>query len=71
MLRIILESVGKPNLIPTQNGFSDFLKAFLLNIFFIYISNAISKAPYTLLPACFPTHPVPLPGPGIPLYCGI
>jgi hypothetical protein len=43
----------------------------LLGIFFIYISNAIPKVPYTLPPPCFPTHPLPLLGPGIPLYCGI
>ena len=24
--------------------------------------------PYTLPPPCSPTHPLPLPGPGIPLY---
>jgi hypothetical protein len=36
---------------------------FLLDIFFIYISNVIPKVPYTL--------PLLLPGPGIPLYWGI
>jgi hypothetical protein len=46
-------------------------KSFLLDIFFIYISNAIAKAPYTLLLPCSPTHLLPLPGPGIPLYWGI
>jgi hypothetical protein len=45
-------------------------KAFLLDIFFNYISNAIPQIPYLLLP-CSPTHPLPLPGPGIPLYWGI
>jgi hypothetical protein len=44
---------------------------FLLDIFFIYISNAITKVPYTLLPPCSPTHPLPLLDPGVPLYCGI
>jgi hypothetical protein len=44
---------------------------FLLDIFFIYISNAIPKVPYTLHPPCSPTHPLPLLGPGIPLYWGI
>jgi hypothetical protein len=44
---------------------------FLLDIFFIYISNAILKVPYTLPPSCSPTHPLQLPGPGIPLYWGI
>jgi hypothetical protein len=44
---------------------------FLLDIFFIYISNAIPKVPYTLPLPCSPTHPLLLPGPGIPLYWGI
>jgi hypothetical protein len=44
---------------------------FLLDIFFIYISNAIPKAPYILPPPCSPTQPLLLPGPGIPLYWGI
>jgi hypothetical protein len=44
---------------------------FLLYIFFIYISNAIPKGPYTLPLPCSPTHPLPLLGPGIPLYWGI
>jgi hypothetical protein len=39
----------------------------LLDIFFIYISNAIPKVPYTLPPPCSPTHPLLLLGPGIPL----
>ena len=43
----------------------------LLDIHFIYISNAIPKVPYTLPPPCSPTHPLLLPGPGIPLYWGI
>jgi hypothetical protein len=44
---------------------------FLLDIFFIYISNAIPKAPYTFPTPCLPTRPLLLPGPGIPLYWGI
>jgi hypothetical protein len=44
---------------------------FLLDIFFIYISNAIPKVPYTLPPPCSPTHPLPFTDPGIPLYWGI
>jgi hypothetical protein len=33
---------------------------------FIYISNAIPKAPYALPPPCYPsTHSCSLPGPGI------
>jgi hypothetical protein len=50
---------------------------FLLDIFFIYISNVItfpgfcSENPLFPLPSpCSPTHPLPLPGPGIPLYWG-
>jgi hypothetical protein len=42
---------------------------FLLGIFLIYISNAIQKVPNT--PPHFLTHPLPLFGPGIPLYWGI
>jgi hypothetical protein len=45
-----------------------FLRHVLLDIFFIYISNAIPKALYILPPPCSPTHPLPLPGPGIRLY---
>jgi hypothetical protein len=44
---------------------------FLLDIFFIYISNAIPKVPYPLPPPCSPTHSLMLPAPGIPLYWGI
>jgi hypothetical protein len=44
---------------------------FLLDIFFIYISNAIPKVPYILPSPCSPTHSLLLLGPGIPLYCGI
>jgi hypothetical protein len=44
---------------------------FLLDIFFIYISNAILKVPYILPLPCSPTHPLPLPDPGIALYWGI
>jgi hypothetical protein len=39
---------------------------FLLDIFFIYISNAILKVPYTLPPPCSPTHPLPLPALAFP-----
>jgi hypothetical protein len=46
-------------------------KKILLAIFFTYISNAIPKVPYTLFLPCSPTHPLPLLGPGIPLYWGI
>jgi hypothetical protein len=48
-----------------------FFPHFLLDIFFIYISNAIPKIPYTLPSPCSPTHSLPLLGPGIPLYWGI
>jgi hypothetical protein len=35
---------------------------FLLDIYFIYISNVIQKVPYTLPPCCSPTHPFLLLG---------
>jgi hypothetical protein len=44
---------------------------FLLDIFFIYISNAILKVPISLHLPCSPTHPLPIPGPDISLYWGI
>jgi hypothetical protein len=47
--------------------FSSSLKK-LLDIFLIYISNAIPKVPYTLPQRCSPIHPLPLFGPDIPLY---
>jgi hypothetical protein len=51
--------------------FSFFFLYFLLDIFFIYISNAIPKVPYTLRLPCSPTHPHLLLDPGVPLYWGI
>jgi hypothetical protein len=48
-----------------------FFSNFLLDIFFMYISNAIPKVPYRLPLACSPTHSLLLLGPGIPLYWGI
>ena len=48
-----------------------FFPTFLLDIFFIYISNAIPKVPYTLPLPFSPTHSLPLLGSGIPLYWGI
>jgi hypothetical protein len=56
-----------------SEGFSFFFFNFLylLDIFFIYISNVIPKTPYTLPQPCFPTHPLLLLGPGIPLNWGI
>jgi hypothetical protein len=44
---------------------------FLLDIFFIYISNAIPKVPYTTPLALLPYPPLPILGPGLPLYWGI
>jgi hypothetical protein len=52
-------------------NFLSFFNFILVDIFFIYISNAILKVPYTLLLPCSPTHPLPLLGPGVPLYWGI
>jgi hypothetical protein len=46
-----------------------FFNIFLLRIFLNYISNAIPKVPHT--PPHSPTHPLPLFGPGVPLYWGI
>jgi hypothetical protein len=43
----------------------------LLDIFFIYISNAIPKVPYTLPLPCSPTHSLPLLDPGVSRYWGI
>jgi hypothetical protein len=48
-----------------------FFLVFLLDIFFIYISNAIPKVPYILPQPCSLTHPLLLLGPGFPLYWGI
>jgi hypothetical protein len=48
-----------------------FCNYFLLDIFFLCISNTIPKVPYTLPPPCSPTHPLPLLGPGILLYWDI
>jgi hypothetical protein len=39
---------------------------FFLDIFFIYISNAIQKVPYTLPLPCSPTHPLLLPALAFP-----
>jgi hypothetical protein len=39
---------------------------FLFDIFFIYISNVILRAPITSSCPASPTHPLLLPGPGIP-----
>ena len=55
--------------VSVPNNFFFFL-IFLLGIFLIYISNAIPKVPHTTHPQ-FPTHPLPLFGPGVPLYWGI
>jgi hypothetical protein len=43
---------------------------YLLDIFFIYISNSIPQTPYFLPLPCSSTHPLLIPGPGIPLYWG-
>jgi hypothetical protein len=45
--------------------------SFLLDIFFLYISNAIPRSPIPN-PRPDPKHPpLLIPGPGIPLYWGI
>jgi hypothetical protein len=48
-----------------------YLNNILLDIFFIYNSNAIPKVSYTLPQPCSSTHPLQLLCPGIPLYWGI
>jgi hypothetical protein len=55
----------------TLKRFFDYFILFLLDIFFIYISNAIPKAPYTLPLPCSPNHPLQFPGPEVPLYWAI
>jgi hypothetical protein len=50
----------------TQDKKVGFFSIFI-NIFFIYISNAILKVPFTLPLPCSPTHRLPLLGPGISL----
>jgi hypothetical protein len=65
-----LKTILKPQ--PVQHDAVSFIfSIILLDIFFIYISSAIPKVPYTLPPPCSPTHPLLLLGPGIPLYWGI
>jgi hypothetical protein len=50
---------------------------FFIRFFFIYISNVIpfpsfpSENPLPHFSPCSPTHPLQIPGPGIPLYWGI
>jgi hypothetical protein len=66
-------------LIFNRHIFSFFFSLFLLDIFFIYISNVIpfpphfpSKSSLSHPPSpCSPTHPLLLPCPGIPLHWGI
>jgi hypothetical protein len=47
------------------------VSGFYFFTFFIYISNTIPKASYTLPMPCSTSHPFMLPGPGILLYWGI
>ena len=58
-----------PQLTLPQSTFLFFF--FKLGIFFIYIFSAIPKVPHTLPTPHSPTHPLPLLGPGVPLYWGI
>ena len=48
-----------------------FYKKFLLDIFFIYNSNATMKVPYTLPSALLPNPPTPASWSWSPLYWGI
>jgi hypothetical protein len=56
------------DVIATRTPEDFFFLNFLLGIFLIYISNAIPKVLHTLPHTHSPTHPLPLLGPGIPLY---
>jgi hypothetical protein len=48
------------------------LEVFFFLIFSLYTFQTLSRMfPYTLPLPCSPTHPLPLLGPGIPLYWGI
>jgi hypothetical protein len=49
-------------------NFKFFFLIFLLNIFFMYISNPILKVANSLPTPCFPTYQLPLLCAGIPLY---
>jgi hypothetical protein len=66
-----------PSGFPCYSSKYSFPTLFLLNIFFIYISNVIpfpgipSENPLCHLSVCSTTHPLPLPGPDIPLQWGI
>jgi hypothetical protein len=73
-IRLLMSSCGSrlpyiytPHIQFKKKFFED-LFIFLLDIFFIYISIAIPKVPYTLTLPCSPTHPLSLLGPGVPLY---
>jgi hypothetical protein len=54
-----------------QKGVGLFFPHFLLDIFFIYISNANPKVAYTIPLPCSPTYSLPLLGHGVPMYWGI
>jgi hypothetical protein len=53
-----------------RNNGKDLFKIFLLDIFFIYISNAIPKVPYTLSPTLLPYPPTPTSWPWHSLVLG-
>jgi hypothetical protein len=64
---IILIDEPSLRLQSTTPFFFQFFIRYLLH----YILNAIPKVPYTLPTPSSPTHPLPLLGPGVPLYWGI
>jgi hypothetical protein len=66
--RAVVAYAFNPSTWEAEAGGFLFVFVFLLDIFFIYISNAIPKVPYTLPLPSSPTHPLLLPGPGTPLY---
>jgi hypothetical protein len=67
MKKISNKKLEKKNVLVLLFCYVLYFFTFLLDTFFIYISNAIPKAPYILPPPCSPTHPLLLPGPGIPI----
>jgi hypothetical protein len=50
--------------------FYQIFSSFTFQMLSLFLVSSL-KVPYTLPLPCSPTHPLPLPGPGIPLYWGI
>jgi hypothetical protein len=67
---LLKKDVEKHHALVKNLGYNIFSFQFLLDILFIYISNAILKVSYTISPPCSLTHTLPLLSPGVPLYIG-